>query len=261
MRKEESIVTPRETLGGYLGRLRREQHKKIEDMAEETKISRQKLLAMEADDYGALPAAAFARGLYGIYAKALRCDQAEVLRRYEEEVSGNTNKKLSDATTVLQDKQIGTMAARPSRTLWARTGLVLFVIIIVGTLSAWYFSWNPATFISEKLQNMQAGVESEEETSESSSLFPTDPDGAVQSENTRYFLTVEFLRETTFTAKVDDAPPEKNTYAEGSTCSWYANTSISLILPEDAQVVAYQSGSRINLPKANTKGEIVIKIP
>jgi cytoskeletal protein RodZ len=78
-----------ESLGDLLRRVRLEKKLDIGDIAEQTKISRRILLAMEADDYINLPHLSYAKGFYRIYAKLLHLDENEVIRRFNQEVVPN----------------------------------------------------------------------------------------------------------------------------------------------------------------------------
>lgn len=145
----------RESLGGYLRRTREEQGVSFEEIVEATKISPNNLRALEEDDYGNLPADAFVRGFYGIYAKFLSLDPEEIRDRYSQQRKGLSKRNSQQSPTPTQLAiETSSMAERPSVTSHSLVGLSLLVIFIVGAAISWYLSWNPATYISQKLRGV-----------------------------------------------------------------------------------------------------------
>lgn len=63
-----------------------------------------------------------------------------------------------------------------------------------------------------------------------------------------YSLTMEFHEDTYVTASVDDSFPENEIYTSGSTHSWYARDSITVILPAAANVTMKVNGTFKSLP-------------
>ena len=74
-----------ESLGAFLRRTREERGVTFEELVESTKISPNNLKALEEDDYTRLPADAFVRGFYGIYAKFFDLDPVEIRERYSQQ--------------------------------------------------------------------------------------------------------------------------------------------------------------------------------
>jgi cytoskeletal protein RodZ len=127
----------------------------FEEAVEATKISPNNLRALEEDDYGNLPADAFVRGFYGIYAKFLSLDADEVRNRYSQQRKTLPKKNTHQPPTPTQLAiETSSMAERPSVTSHSLVGLSLLVIFVVGAAICWYLSWNPATYISQKLRGV-----------------------------------------------------------------------------------------------------------
>lgn len=82
---EEKTENTTESLGGYLLRQRTEQNITIDDLAADTRVPPKTIRAIEADDYSALPAEAFARGFYALIARRLGLDEKEILARFSKE--------------------------------------------------------------------------------------------------------------------------------------------------------------------------------
>ncbi len=68
--------------GALLRRLRESANASLQDVADLTKINKRYLVAIEADDYAALPAAVYARGFVCEYAKVLSLDPQLVARSF-----------------------------------------------------------------------------------------------------------------------------------------------------------------------------------
>ncbi len=79
-------AAPCETFGEILARARRASGEALDDVVIATKIKRAHLEALEASDFGALPAVPFAAGFVKVYATHLGLDAAALVQRYKDEV-------------------------------------------------------------------------------------------------------------------------------------------------------------------------------
>ncbi len=145
----------RESLGQLLRRTRTEQGLSFEAAVDSTKISPNNLRALEEDDYANLPAEAFVNGFYGIYARYLSLDPEDIRQRY------NQQKKLLPKKTGKRSPtpgqlaiQTSSMAEPPSVASHSVIGLSFLALIVIGIAICWYFSWNPATYLSQKLRGV-----------------------------------------------------------------------------------------------------------
>jgi cytoskeleton protein RodZ len=152
-REATEIDTP--PLGDFLRSVRCDQGLEISAVAEQTKISRKNLTAIENGSYGDLPADAYTRGFYRLYATMLCLDAEQILKRYDSE-KASQGKTKGKTTTFLpgNDEQVNMLAERPSRVVLSSIGLILSMLLFLGAFLCWYFSWNPATFLSQKLRSM-----------------------------------------------------------------------------------------------------------
>ncbi len=151
------LSTPdNESLGMLLRKLRLERSLDINAVAEETKIPPATIRAMEADDYSALPALAFARGFYSIYSKLLSLDQEETVERFLADYHNADATKTTEGTSPsLKGKQIGSMAERPSHFLRTAIGITILAVILIGASICWYAGYNPANHVSQWLRSFQ----------------------------------------------------------------------------------------------------------
>ncbi len=155
-------------LGEFLRETRINQGIDLVTVAKETRISRQSLQAIEEDNFAALPAEAFARGFYVLYAKALAIDPEQVLQMYARQKPKSP--KPEDVLTLPTHRlaeQVSNMAERPSFMPVSFLGLVLLLSLLFGGFLCWYFSWNPAIFLSQKLRNLDQNPDRLEQVMES----------------------------------------------------------------------------------------------
>ncbi len=152
------------TVGDLLRQTRIKQGLDLEQISVETKITISNLKAIEDDDFNSLPAEAFARGFYALYANALALAPEEVLRIYTQEKSQLPNVKRGYFATSPGNlaKEVDNMAERPTVMPVSCSGVIIFFLLLIGAFLSWYFSWNPATFLSEKLRSFQKTPESQQ---------------------------------------------------------------------------------------------------
>jgi len=271
-----------ESLGALFRRLRLERSLDINDVSEETRIPAKTVRAIETDDYPMLPAPAFARGFYSLYAKMLDLDQEEIIRRYYEESSKNITAKSSSklsAPSWQQHKNIGTMAERPSLTPGSIVGSALLVLLLLVSGIFWYIGYNPATHISQWLRNFQEKPALEEQAPaqdpptelesgldrtqslEQSSQQITVPESSVTVvQSGRYQLAAEFPYSTQVSVTIDGAEPSSELVSADTIKTWHADESIILELPPQTAVELYLNGEVLPLPPA-IDDKITISIP
>ena len=145
-----------EGLGEYLRATRIDLGLDLLTVAGETKISTKNIQAMEENNFAALPAEAFTRGFYSLYAKALSLDCQEVLQMYlkQRPHPGKSGNLPSVPATKLA-QEVGSMAERPTFLPFSFFGLTLLLLLLFGGFLCWYFSWNPASFLSQKLRSLE----------------------------------------------------------------------------------------------------------
>lgn len=149
--------TEQESLGALFRKLRLERSLDISDVADETKIPPNTIRAIEADDFDSLPAHAFAKGFYNLYAKMLGLDQEEVLRRYLKERGLPAVDQSQDqvGTPSWQRRQVGSLAERPTSSAGSMIGVTILIIILAAAGICWYIGYNPAPGISKWLRGLQ----------------------------------------------------------------------------------------------------------
>lgn len=255
-KQQESV----ESLGQYLQRRRQEKNLSLEEALNETRIPPKSLQAMEADDYASLPADAFARGFYMLYARCLDLETDAILKRYDKERTNQGQEQKFDTPSKLE-KRINNMATGPSIPSGSALGIFFVILVALAALLCYSFSFNPATYISERLRGIPATPISpaQQETITPEELI-NESMPLEKKPSSEYFLSMDFLEDTTITIVIDGGLPVEESYAKGSTHSWYANDTLSLLLPESAEVNLFFEGYQLDLPKPE-EGIISLELP
>jgi cytoskeleton protein RodZ len=272
-----------ETLGQFLQRQRTEKGVDLLEAAEETRIPLGTLRAMENGDYAALPADAFARGFYAIYARLLKLDTSNILEQYtKERGSSLRNQKKSIQTPSKLGETVSPMAERPLITPLSMLGFSLVLLVLITITLCWFFSWNPANFLSERLQSFgkapTVAQKTEARTAPASQISaieaskPLPPETVTHGQaldtgqNTaslsagKYTLRAEFQEQTKVTVTVDEEFPVELTFTAGQAHDWHAKNSIVLALPSNTKARLTMNGVIIPLP-GPVNGYITVSIP
>jgi cytoskeletal protein RodZ len=274
----------RESIGALFRRIRLERSLEITDIAEETRITPDIIRAMEADDFAALPALAFARGFYGLYAGMLGLNQEEIVRRFSDEYHRTDALPKSGSLTTprWQERHVGSMASPPSHSFGTILGIGLLIVLLIAGGVSWYAGYNPASQASKWLRGFQQPPAEQSETAdqhtvpqtspaesspihETTTISPPEPLASPPTttslaEGYRYLLVAEFQDETTVAITVDDESTETISLSRGTIRTWQARESIGLELPANAAVRLFLNGIALPLPQA-TEGKISLTIP
>lgn len=130
---------PVETAGQVLCRAREAAGFVRAQVAEITKIPERHLLAIEQDDFAALPARAYAVGFSRTYARALGLDEAEIARMVRAALDGARAEPAQRAATF----EPGDPARIPS-SAFAWVAAILAIGVIVAGFTFWRSYYSPA---------------------------------------------------------------------------------------------------------------------
>lgn len=127
---------------------------RLVDIAQKTRISRTNLIAMEESHYAELPATPFCRGFYRMYARMVHLDPDNVTYQFESERARSPERNNSFTIDFgSRNEDVGAMAERPSRLIFTSIGMIIFILLAFFGFLCWFFSWNPASFLSQKLRS------------------------------------------------------------------------------------------------------------
>ena len=153
------LIPESESLGQHLQRSREEQGLSIEYFGLQTRISEKNLRAMENDDFANLPAEAFARGIYGLYAKALGLNPEEIIARFTTDKRHALPQEYTAGSPYsapgMDSGRVNSMAEGSVISPFSAFFLLLFLLFATAAGLSWYFQINPIAFITAKIALFQ----------------------------------------------------------------------------------------------------------
>ncbi|MCK5071478.1 MAG: helix-turn-helix domain-containing protein, partial [Desulfocapsa sp.] len=249
-----------QTLGNFFREHREKKGLSLDEISEATKISPPVLKAIEEDDYKSMPADAFCRGFYTLYANFLDLDTVPVLQRYEENRGISPKGSKNTGMPPGSENPRFTNYAEPS-SISPATSMSIFALLclILFSGACWYFKFNPIDYVNTKLlppetpievKQTEVMVEADTEaietdsdvatqakaeelidtsantTEESDSLEPLSPivaQGAEEAESpavTLYHVEINFDNSGTMKVTLDDSFVLNKQFSAGETLQW-----------------------------------------
>lgn len=131
--------------GVFLSARRQELGWSIEQIADQIKLAPRQVLAIEADDYAALPPMAVTRGFIRSYAKCLRVDATPLLVKLNTEVISNLNMSSLRRTIPVNfsEGRFPSMGSRSSVFSRWNFGVVFLIVLLLSALLAQRMGWLP----------------------------------------------------------------------------------------------------------------------
>lgn len=297
---EKTTEQETQTLGEFLKATRKAGNLSLDDVQDSTKITPKILKAMERDDFSYMPAEAFCRGFYVMYAKFLQLDPEVVLSRYLEARGLPPISAKTQSTPPVRKSGKFSNYAEPSSIsplMSSVFALFIFLAVIVG--GCWYFNWNPIDYLNSKLDAIQtkgpqeeivaaplaqtpvaipvpatdtespeqiveknAAEEEEALVDDSSVMSDTEEDTAVEeiAAPTPYHLEIHFRNNGTLTATLDQGFFIDKEFLNGQTLQWEVQESIVLDMPESIDATIRMNGIEIPLPDVEN-GRRLLSLP
>ncbi|MCF8056286.1 MAG: helix-turn-helix domain-containing protein [Desulfocapsa sp.] len=277
---QEDTAGETQALGAFLRDHREKMDASLEDVAEVTKISLPILRAIEEDNYERMPAEAFCRGFYSMYADFLNLDPKKILTRYQESRGQPSQRSQRQARPPIKKSRHFSAYAEPAAVSpavsQAMTLLLICFTVIIGV--CWYFNWNPITYLSNQLSTVpnveepalheiqSSAVSSPELIKDDPSLkteqntLSSDSDGATVKQGMAesptekaappYHLEIDFTSDGTLNVTIDDGLLIEKNFTSGKTLYWDAQKTILLDMPEDIGATLRLNGRERPLPEA-----------
>ena len=284
-----------QTLGEFLKKSRKAANLSLEDAQDSTKITLAVLKAIEKDDFSSMPAEAFCRGFYVMYAKFLNLDHEEVLSRYLEArglppVASN----IQSTPPVRKSGQFSNYAEPSSISPLMSSIFALAILLIVIIGGCWYFSWNPVDYINNKLDamgdkgqqesvlaedpapalNSEPAIEKEAEPAREQELSqpltsniaedntPLQEEAVLGEETAPapYHLEILFQTNGILTVTLDNGFFIDKEFKNGQTLQWDVQQSILLDMPETVDARIQMNGIEIPLPETKN-GQRILSLP
>jgi cytoskeletal protein RodZ len=200
------------TLGQYLHDARTELGIDLREAAQQTRISIHYLKALEDEDFSKLPGTVFVKGFLKSYAKYLRLDEAEVLRRFGElqqkksPSAAKTEPLAGEARSVPSSK----LSIEPF--LWGGGIIILLVIFLFSAFPR----GRDHTREAQQLSTLSSPT-----TTAPSGLLSAPSPTAVKPE--KLYLEVVALENTWLLIRTDASPQKKATLTKGDSLIWSAD--------------------------------------
>lgn len=288
-----------QTLGEFLKGTREAANLSLDDAQDSTKIPLNILKAMERDDFSCMPAEAFCRGFYVMFAKFLQLNPEEVLSRYLEARNlPPIAAKMQSTPPVRKSGQFRNYAEPSAISPLMSSIFALFILLAVIIGGCWYFNWNPIDYLNSKLDTVQTKGQQEEVVTPLPAQVPVvtlapapAPDFAppeqikeeitevvapaedsvetiaTETENDEtiavpapYHLEIYFRNSGTLTATLDKGFLINKEFEIGQTLQWDANESIILDMPESIDATIRMNGIEIPLPDVEN-GRRLLSLP
>lgn len=163
-KKSEKVAKPEtQTLGEFLKGTREAANLSLDDAQDSTKIPLNIIKAMERDDFSCMPAEAFCRGFYVMFAKFLQLNPEEVLSRYlEARDLPPIAAKMQSTPPVRKSGQFRNYSEPSAISPLMSSIFALFILLAVIIGGCWYFNWNPIGYLNSKLDTVQTKGQQEE---------------------------------------------------------------------------------------------------
>ncbi len=120
--------------GEYLRQIRVNQKRELDDVSKDLKIPLKTLMALEQDEYTALPEATFIKGYYRTYAKYLQVDASAIIQRFDEIYANDTG------LLPIMGKLPGSNRDRNKKWL-TRIAVIVAVLLLLWALVALIQNW------------------------------------------------------------------------------------------------------------------------
>lgn len=120
------------SLGEQLGAARRARGQSLEDVSNDTNISKRYLEALEEDNYDMLPGQVYVVGFLGSYAKYLGLDTEAMLKQYN---------KLATFSKLFDESAYDTVAKRKKRRVNRKRVVVLLIALLSTILCLVVLLW------------------------------------------------------------------------------------------------------------------------
>jgi cytoskeletal protein RodZ len=275
-------------IGDLLQKKREQLGFTLDQVADATKISKSNLRALETQDFKALPADTFTRGLLTIYAALLKLNPKTLVddffeERNQQQPELGRKRRQQQKIRPLVDKEL----AEPAHVSPAVVAITLLITIIVFfTLFCLLTSWNPFHSLLEDKSDdlslqMHAPLQEQaqaslQHASRQESDIPTtsappsltanaenEPTGNVTNAmqgDFLYNLHLHFLIDGEGRIKIDDQEETPLVFTQGNKQSFQATKKITLHLPGPSSAEITLNELRLDHPQENN-GNYILHIP
>ncbi len=257
------------SLGAFLRDQREQKNLSIEAAIEATKISKPVLEAIENDNFDRMPAEAFCRGFYTIYANLLELDPKEIVARYHQARGiAEPTSASQPRPPVLKSQKFNAYTDVSPVSPFGSTTVLITACLLLSAGVCWYLNWNPVDYINSIIMSQQSSINStvinenskpvveeiadttlpDTATTKTATTFETQPQKTPAV--TLYNLQVTFQNSGTLKVTMDDGFVLDKHFSAGETLQWEVTKKIILDMPETVKGKLNLNGIEIPLPTA-----------
>lgn len=253
-----------ETPGSFIKRERELRGITLDEIADETKIGKTFLNALEKDDYDSLPGPTFVKGFLRAYSKYVGLDGNDVVLRYEDFI-GRTKEEKGIADEKVEQPV--------NRTYYL---IAIFIILGLVFLLSLYFFWpeNSSTIKQSEAEQetSEQVLERIEDPKTAETPQPKIPDITVTTEETKsaisdtpfeeipqeiHTLSFSASQETWILVTIDNTDVKEVTLKPGEDIKWEGVKGFQVTIGNAGGVKAIFNGAPLELPDKTGK---VIKL-
>jgi len=207
------------SFGRYLRQIRLEKRISLDKISEETKIGKNSLRYIEAEDHQNLPAEVYVKGFLRAYARVIEVDEEEVSRRYRlslEALENAADKK--GAGPLLRNR------------LWPYLVMAVIVLLCMGTLSIyWAFYFVQQNQAGNK-NGSESAIETVSEIQTTGSAKPVPLKKHPESVAEKWVLKVKAIEKTWMKVINDGQIPKEYTLNPDDVLTLEAATGFDLLI-------------------------------
>ena len=244
-----------ETPGSFIKRERELRGITLDEIADETKIGKNLLNALEKDDYDSLPAPAFVKGFLRAYSKYVGLDGNDVVLRYEDFIERTKKEK-----GIVDEK-----VEQPVNRTYYLTAI--FIILGIVFFLSLYFFWpensNTIKQSEEGQETSEKALESIEDPKIAETPQPKIPDITIATEETKpaisdtpieeipqekHTLSFSASQETWILVMIDDTVVKDIMLKPGENIKWEGEKGFQVTIGNAGGVKAVFNGKTLELP-------------
>lgn len=241
-----SLLSEADYFGPYLQAIRIEHDIRLEQVAEETRITVSMLEAIEAEDLNQLPPEVFTRGFLRSFAQAIGADPAEAVRRYEVRC-----RQLQRGTDVDQDSHAIRSGLRGRMTV----ALLLLTVLVAASLLGYHYWSGASPEVALTTQTAKSGPAVAQEPV----VMPPPAEAEAKSSQVplppKHVLTVSAKEDAWIKVSIDQGTPSEHTLKSGGQINLEAQAGFNLLIGNAGGIRLTLDGKPIQVP--GKRGEVV----
>jgi cytoskeletal protein RodZ len=232
--------------GPYLQAIRIERDIRLEQVAEETRITVSTLEAIEAEDLDRLPPEVFTKGFLRSFAQAVGADPAEAVRRYE-----FRRRQLQRSSDLDQ----GSHAIRSELRGRVAIALLVLAVLVAASLFGYYYWGGASNEIALTAQTASSDLPAVQEPAVMRPPAAAEAKSSQVPPTPKYILTVSAKEDAWIKVSIDQGTPSEHTLKSGGQINLEAQAGFNLLIGNAGGIRLTLDGKPVQVP--GKRGEVV----